>query len=69
MAPGVALPGPPVGLLPVYAAATASTASSTLPSVPTCYICVNGMISADVLKDEAEYKEVWAGVREERIAF
>ena len=61
MAPGMAgaaLPGIG-GLLPAvpgFAAAAAPTTSSS--PVPTCFICVNGMITADVLKDEAEYKEV-----------
>lgn len=65
MAPGLAgaaLPGPPTlpgGFAPTPAPAPAPAPAVATPSlVPTTFLCVQGMVTSDVLKDDDEYKEV-----------
>ncbi|GAX80268.1 hypothetical protein CEUSTIGMA_g7706.t1 [Chlamydomonas eustigma] len=70
---GMALPGPP----PIMAAPAAAALAGTLPTpvmsptsgsmsaVPTTCVCVIGMVTASVLKDDAEYKEIIEDLKEE----
>ena len=61
MAPGVAAPVlPPVlpGHVGLPPAAAAFSSGGGISAFPTPFLCVTGMVTAAVLMDDAEYKEV-----------